>query len=173
MGLITRPEVDIRDYLASEEARYLTEESKRFFTERRAIPWMSNFTDEDFESAMAGSAVADSLIRALVGAGAGVMAGTDTPPIGVVLHRELAELVAAGLTPYQALATATRNPAVFLGREERGGMITSGAPADLVLLAGNPLEDITNTRRIVGVVRAGRWLDSEALAALDDRAGGR
>ena len=146
---------------------------RTFYTERMSIPWISNFTPDDFEAAMEGFAVADSLIRALVGVGAPVMAGTDTPPLGFALHRELEELVGAGLSPYEALVAATVNPARFLARGPGAGMVVEGSPADLVLLDGNPLEDIGNTRRIAGVVRRGEWLDRATLDAMLGEGAGR
>ena len=90
--------------------------------------------------------------------------------IGVLMSadgkHELELLVAAGLSPFEALQTGTTAPARFL---ERGsGTVAEGAAADLVLLDANPLEDIGNSRRIHGVVAAGRWLTSaELLAAID------
>ena len=161
--MILKPDRLVEAYLATEEASHMPEGMRAFYTERMSIPWMSNFTPEDFERAMDGFAVADSLIRALVGVGAPLMAGTDTPPLGFALHRELEELVGAGLSPYQALEAATVNPAVFLARGPGAGMVVEGSPADLVLLDGNPLEDIGNTRRIAGVIRRGAWLDRAAL----------
>ena len=92
------------------------------------------------------------------------MAGSDTPEwflgYGFSLHRELESLVAAGLTPYQALAAATRNPAEFLHALSEWGTIEAGKRADLVLLSANPLEDIRNTTKIEGVSIGGRWLAS-------------
>jgi imidazolonepropionase-like amidohydrolase len=171
--LITKPDSYVAEYLASDEASHLSDEMRTFYTERRSIPWLSNFSDADFAAAMEGFAVGDSLVRALVGVGAGVLAGTDTPPVGFALHRELEELVDAGLTPYQALAAATHNPATFLGRDDGSGMVTVGSPGDLVLLDGNPLEDITNTRRVAGLVRRGEWYDRAMLGQLLAKAEGR
>jgi hypothetical protein len=171
--MIMKPDSIVNAYLTSEEGSHMTDAMRTFYTERMSIPWMSNFTDADFEAAMDGFAVADSLIRALVGVGAGVMAGTDTPPLGFALHRELEELAGAGLTTYQALEAATVNPGRFLDRGPGAGMVVEGSPADLVLLEGNPLEDITNTRSIAGVVRRGVWLDRVTLDAMLARAEGR
>lgn len=171
--LAMKPDSHIDEYLASEEASHLSDEMRAFYTERRSIPWLSNFTDADFDVAMEGFSVGDALIRALVDVGAGIMAGTDTPPVGFALHRELDELVNAGLTPYQALETATRNPASFLGRVDGSGMVTVGSPADLVLLEGNPLEDIRNTRRVAGLVLGGEWYDRAMLERLLTEAQGR
>jgi hypothetical protein len=85
--------------------------------------------------------------------GVGLLAGTDLPPnaVGGTIHDELAYLVQAGLTPMQALMTATRNPAKFLGKLSSLGTIESGKLADLVLLDADPLDDIRNTHRISAV----------------------
>jgi imidazolonepropionase-like amidohydrolase len=99
---------------------------------------------------------------AMFKAGVPFMAGTDTAAgvhvfPGFSLHEELALFVKAGLTPMQALQTATLNPAKFLGREAEMGTIEKNKVADLVLLDANPLDAIENTRRIRGVVLAGRY----------------
>ena len=100
-------------------------------------------------------------------AGVPLLAGTDTAPgIYVMpvfsLHDELANFVEAGLTPMEALQTATSKPARFLDRANLGG-IEPGKLADLVLLSANPIDDIHNTRRINAVVTNGRFLDRAAL----------
>ena len=110
------------------------------------------------------------LIAAFHRAGVPLLVGSDTPnPFvfpGASLHDELANWVAAGLTPRQALAAATREPARFLGQDRLRGTIEAGKRADLVLLDANPFEDIAATRRIAGVVLAGRWLPPERLAQM-------
>ena len=105
---------------------------------------------------------------AMFRAGVPFMAGTDTAAgvhifPGFSLHEELALFVKAGLTPLQALQTATLNPARFLGRVADMGGVAPGKVADLVLLDANPLEDIDNTRRIRGVLLAGRYFNRAAL----------
>jgi imidazolonepropionase-like amidohydrolase len=106
--------------------------------------------------------VRNRLVKEIAGAGGKIMAGSDTPEwflgYGFSLHREMESLVAAGLTPYQALAAATRNPAEFLHALSEWGTIEAGKRSDLVLLAANPLEDIRNTTRIEGVSVGGRWI---------------
>lgn len=91
-------------------------------------------------------------------AGVGLLAGTDLPPNAAngTIHDELSYLVESGLTPVQALATATRNPAIFLGAFPDLGTIEVGKFADLVLLDASPLDDIHNTRRISSVIARGR-----------------
>jgi imidazolonepropionase-like amidohydrolase len=102
------------------------------------------------------------MTRAMFEAGVPFMAGTDTAAgvhvfPGFSLHEELALFVKAGLTPMQALQTATLNPAKFLHRESDMGTVEKNKVADLVLLDANPLDDIENTRKIRGVVLAGRY----------------
>ena len=75
---------------------------------------------------------------------------------GFSLHEELALLVIAGLTPVEALRSATLNPAKFFGLDQTLGTIEQGKIADLVLLDANPLQDIRNTRRISAVGANGR-----------------
>ncbi len=107
--------------------------------------------------------VRNRLVKAIADSGGKIMAGSDTPEwffgYGWTLHREMESLVAAGLTPYQALAAATRNPAEFLRASKEWGTIERGKRADLVLVTGNPLEDIRNTAKIEAVAIGGRWLD--------------
>ncbi len=82
-------------------------------------------------------------------------AGTPFVVPGASLHEELALMVEAGLSPLEVLRAATVVPARFMKRADMG-RIAPGAVADLVLLSGNPLEDIRNTRRVVGVYLQGR-----------------
>ena len=101
------------------------------------------------------------------------LAGTDSYPSPVVfpgfsLHDELAEFVAAGFTPLEALQTATINPAVFLGRTNDYGTIGVGKRADVILLDANPLENIQNTKRISAVITGGRYLDRRQLDKMLD-----
>jgi imidazolonepropionase-like amidohydrolase len=102
------------------------------------------------------------LIKALHAAGAGLLLGSDAPQVwnvpGFSTHRELESLVAAGLTPWQALETGTRNVAKYFGTEQETGTVEQGKRADLVLLDADPLKDIRNTTRRAGVMVRGRWL---------------
>jgi hypothetical protein len=125
----------------------------------------------DYEATAAQRAGMLTTLRDLHRAGVPLLAGTqldcgagNTP--GLSLHDELEWLTDAGLTPAEALRAATLEPARFLGASDSLGTIARGKVADLVLLDGDPLASITNTRRISTVVRNGDVLDRAALDAL-------
>lgn len=108
------------------------------------------------------------LIYACQQNGVGLLLGCDAPQIfnvpGFSTHHELQYLVRAGLTPYQALRTGTVNVAAYLNRPD-AGVIKQGAIADVILLTGNPLKDITQTQQIEGVSLGGKWMTKASIAA--------
>lgn len=110
------------------------------------------------------------LVKAFNEAGVPIVAGTDASISGVVygfsLHDEIELLVEAGLTPEEAISSATRLPSIWLGIDSEVGTIEIGKYADLLLLDANPLEDIKNTRKIFGVFVNGRWLDRSTTDAM-------
>ena len=113
------------------------------------------------------------LVKGFRDAGVRLLAGTDTPVTAAVvpgfsMHEELANLVAAGLTPYEAVQTATSNPAEFLGQTNEFGTISVGKRADLILIDRNPLKDIRATSEISGVLLRGRWLPRAELQGMLD-----
>ena len=103
-------------------------------------------------------------------AGVTILAGTDAPDSfvfpGLSLHDELEHLVLAGLSPLDALRSATLEPARFLGLEGKAGIIQVGARADIVLLTANPLSNIALVRTVDGVMLAGVYYDAAARAKL-------
>ncbi|MGH9816368.1 MAG: amidohydrolase family protein [Candidatus Acidiferrales bacterium] len=110
------------------------------------------------------------LVRGLHQAGAKLMLGTDAGSWrvepGFSVHTELLNLAEAGLTPYEALRTATANPAEFLAQSGEFGAVATGRRADLLLVEANPLEDLKNLQRRVGVMLAGRWFPQAHLQRL-------
>jgi imidazolonepropionase-like amidohydrolase len=100
-------------------------------------------------------------------AGVPLLLGTDYIVGGADVHRELALLVEAGLSPAEALHAATVAPATYAGLAHRYGAVTPGRVADLLLLDANPLEDIRHTRHISAVLFAGNLYDQAALARID------
>ncbi|MGH7721112.1 MAG: amidohydrolase family protein, partial [Gemmatimonadaceae bacterium] len=110
------------------------------------------------------------MVGAMHRAGVRILAGSDTPnPYvfpGFSLHDELGLLVQAGLSPLDALQSATRDAAVYLGMLGEIGTVEKGKRADLVLLDANPLEDIGNTRRIASVIVGGRLVSASEIEAM-------
>ena len=100
-------------------------------------------------------------------AGVTLIAGVDAPlvPNGLALHTEIAGYVEAGLTPYEALRTATINTATLLNAQKDLGTIEPGKLADLVIVEGNPLENIHDTTRVRKVIRDGEVIAVEDLLA--------
>jgi len=97
-------------------------------------------------------------LKAFAAAGVKIVAGTDSPivPYGLGLHVELEAYVHAGMTPFQALQTATVNAAQALGLGDDLGTIEVGRVADLAFIGGDPLLDIRNTRDVKRVMKGGR-----------------
>jgi imidazolonepropionase-like amidohydrolase len=104
------------------------------------------------------------IIAALHAAGVPLVAGTDTGLLGYGLDRELELYVEAGISPSDALSIATLGAARAMGRDGQSGSVEAGKQADLVLVRGDPLTRISDLRRVVKVVSAGRLYDSAALA---------
>jgi imidazolonepropionase-like amidohydrolase len=121
--------------------------------------YMDASTPEDLALRKRMDETARALVARLHRAGVTVLAGTDALDAfdlpGFALHQELVLLVSCRLTPMEALQTATRNAARFLGRAD-SGTIEAGKRADLVLLSGDPLADIRNTRKIAAVFVSGK-----------------
>jgi imidazolonepropionase-like amidohydrolase len=113
----------------------------------------------------------NAFLREARAAGVGMLAGTDAPTTGTYfgfsLHDELEALVQVfGMTPMEALRSATALPAAFMGVEASVGTVAPGKRADLVLLDADPLADIANTRRITLVIAEGRVYDRSRLDEL-------
>jgi imidazolonepropionase-like amidohydrolase len=104
-------------------------------------------------------------VRALHAAGVRIVAGVDSPlvPYGISLHGELEEYVLAGLSPFEALQTATVNPARLLNAAADLGTLEVGKLADLVIVDGDPLTDIKATRRVRTVIKNGEIYEMRTL----------
>ena len=145
------------------EMRYMPRETVQRWSDSKAEALAEN----GFDPAVAALAIElrRRLILELQRAGAGLLLGSDSPQVfnvpGFSTHRELDALVAAGLTPYEALSSGTVSVADFLG--SNAGIVAVGREADLVLLNDNPLTDIRNSRRIHGVMLRGAWHSAAAL----------
>lgn len=114
------------------------------------------------------NAFQNKLIRGFRDANVKMLAGTDVYAFGLIpgisLHQELEKMVNAGLTPYQALETATKNPGEFF--KTNFGTIKVGNKAELILVDGNPLENISNLQRRSGVMVHGKWMPQAKLDSM-------
>jgi len=147
------------------EMRYMPDETVRRWVQTKE----HQENEAGFNSELAARAIElrRKLIMALHEAGAGLLLGSDAPQVfnvpGFSLHHELHFMVESGLTPFEAIATGTTAVAKFLGTN--AGSIEIGRTADLVLLDADPLADISNTRRVHGVMLRGTGYSSRDLEA--------
>jgi imidazolonepropionase-like amidohydrolase len=116
---------------------------------------------------------AQRIVKQMRDCGVTILAGTDTGDPwtipGVSLYEELRLLVEAGLTPMEALRSATALPAKYLRWDESVGLVRKGFVADFVLLSANPLVDIRNVSKVVGVSVRGQYFGPLARASMLNR----
>lgn len=159
--------VDDPQFTNDPRIRYMPPSIRKDWTPDKAPGLYGPRAPEDFAFAKKEFQKDLELVGAMQKAGVGILAGTDASnPFcmpGFSLHDELGLLVRAGLTPMQALETATVNPARFNHQEKDLGTIQTGKIADLVLLNANPLDDISNTRKIDAVIYDGKLLSRSDL----------
>jgi hypothetical protein len=133
-------------------------------------PYTRRFGKDLYPGFLERYAMLEKLVRGFRAAGVKMLVGTDALNTAVVpgssMHDELADLVAAGLTSYEALRAATANAAEFFAVSGRNGTVAVGQPGDLVLLEANPLENVANTRRIAGVMLRGRWMSQAEIGTM-------
>ena len=135
---------------------------------RKVVAAQSTASDSAFHAQMDRASKRLAQIKHMVDLGIPFLAGTDAPAgqdlvPGFSLHRELQLFVRAGLTPLQALQTATINPARYYGKTAQWGSVAEGKTADFVVLARNPLFDIANTRTVIATVADGRYYSPRDL----------
>jgi imidazolonepropionase-like amidohydrolase len=158
--------------------RWLAAEESEPELERPALRWvapstvriwtsMSALRNDRAEEVRAGSPNRLAFVAALHAEGARLLVGTDTgnPWVvpGFALHEELANFVAAGIPPADVLRIATADAAEFLGQADEFGGVAPGLRADLVLVDGDPREDLAALARPAGVMVRGRWYDRAEL----------
>ncbi len=156
---------DLETLLAYPELRYMppsaVENWTRAYRARVASP------QYDRKRAERIAAHRKEILRALHRGGVRILFGTDAPQQfsvpGFSIHREIPVLLECGLTPYEILQTATRHVGEYFRDKDRFGTIEVGARADLVLLRGNPLDDLAHLKNPVGVMVRGRWLPEKEI----------
>ena len=156
---------NVDDLLARSDIRYVSK--------RQAQGWAGNIRQRQANplfSTENGILMVDlrrEVLKELHDAGAGILLGSDAPQIfnvpGFSMHEELAEFVESGLSPFEALQTGTVNVAVFYGVLDERGTIAEDMIADLILVRGNPLEDVANVRNPAGVMVQGRWIPGSEI----------
>ena len=144
-------------------------ESIRSGWEARAAGRRDNWSAEDFELARRAFAVGLAFTAEVRRAGGRLLVGSDAPNPFVVpgasLHRELELLVSAGMSAMDVLVSATRGNAEALGLGTDLGTLEPGKLADVVLLDGNPLDDIANSQRIQLVLQGGQVVARNAAVS--------
>jgi hypothetical protein len=124
----------------------------------------TNFTVPQWERF---NAIRLHLIKALQDNGYGILLGSDAPQLynvpGFSIHHEMQGMVHAGITPLQIIQSGTLNPAIYFDQQEVFGQIKEGMVADLLLLRGNPLEDIKVLKKLDGVMLGGVWIDRKTI----------
>jgi hypothetical protein len=141
-----------------------------FVPSRDNFDWMLELSAEDRRRLAEEEERDRETTAKLLRAGLTLGTGTDIWQIPSGVHMELEQLVAAGLTPIQAIHAGTGGAARILGADQDLGTIQVGKWADLILLDADPLADIRNTRRIWQVVHNGRLIDrSEILKSIKPR----
>ncbi len=163
-----KPDV-VKAYLAAPEARYLSPGDR--------IDWARSGYQKKAVDLSQRVAFEARFVKAMADAGVQLITGGDAPSIpglvpGFALHGEIDAMLAAGLTPWQALSAATRTPGEFIAKTvpeaDKFGVIAPGYRADLLLVADNPLGKPAALRAPLGVMAGGRWYDAAALKAMLD-----
>jgi imidazolonepropionase-like amidohydrolase len=166
--------IDVTDFSKDGRAKYVPAAWKEKTWKRFIGQIETEFNTDDLETRKKFLDKELEVVQVMHRAGVPFLAGTDTPPgvyifPGFSLHEELQRFVAAGFTPLEALQTATINPARFFGIEGQLGTVEKGKLADLVLLNANPLDDISNTQKIAGVVVDGHYFWRKELDKMLER----
>jgi imidazolonepropionase-like amidohydrolase len=173
--------VVMRKFVSAGEAKQLLEDPRmRFVPPELLASWdpskdfrLKDRTALDFQRERRADVMRARLTGELYRAGARILLGTDTPNPFVIpgfsIHEELHNLVEAGLTPYEAIKAGTKNAGEFLNALDEFGTIEVGKRADMILLEANPLEDVENASRALGVMVRGKWYSkAELLGMLEE-----
>ena len=160
---------------AADLSAMMTYPELRYMPAKEVERWQGVFTrrtaNEKFDRARALRIAANRkiVLKALADGGATILFGTDSPQEfsvpGFSVAREMRANVAAGLTPYQVLSSATKDIGEFMKAKDRFGLVAPGHRADLLLLDANPLADIGNIAKRSGVMLRGQWLPATELDA--------
>lgn len=155
------------EQLQSREAnKYLPNSIKKQYLNNERNPYRDPNWPFDTESISSNNDLMKKLVGEFHQQGVNFILGVDafgTVVPGFSIHKELELLVASGLTPYQALQTGTINVAKYLSEEDERGTISEGKRADFIIIANNPLDNISHTKQVTSVFTHNRWLDEVKL----------
>ena len=153
-------------------AKMVNEPEMQYISPALRFTWRQNkerllnqlqYSDPGYHSFIS---IRKKLIKSFQDAGVRILLGSDAPQVfnvpGFSIHHEMQDMAEAGLTPFEILQSGTTNVATFF-KSENYGTISKGSVADLVLLGGNPLEDIRNAKKIDGVMYRGHWLSKNDI----------
>ncbi|HET6768102.1 MAG TPA: amidohydrolase family protein [Chitinophagaceae bacterium] len=160
------PHKDADGFAREPEMIYMKEETlKNWVNSKKNIMANPNYSAEEIKKFIE---LRRKLIYECQRNGIGLLLGSDGPQVfnvpGFSVHHELKYMVDAGLTPYQALQSGTVNVSKYFNLNN-SGLIKEGYVADLILLEGNPLENIGNTKKIAGVMLGNHWISKQEIAA--------
>jgi imidazolonepropionase-like amidohydrolase len=160
------PYKDADAFAREPEMIYMKEETlKNWVNNKKNIAANPNYNAEEIKKFIA---LRRKLIYECQRNGIGLLLGSDGPQVfnvpGFSVHHELEYMVDAGLTPYQALQSGTVNVAKYFNLKN-SGLIKEGYVSDLILLEGNPLENIGNTKKIAGVMLGKHWISKQEITA--------
>ncbi len=160
--------IDIEDLRAYEELKYMPPNVVASWFDR--VNRQLNNPNFDRAGALRLIETRMRVLSALSREGVRILMGTDAPQLfsvpGFSLHRELVRMVDAGMSPYDILVSGTRNVGEYFANEDLFGTIAPGSRADLLLVTGNPIEDVEHLRELAGVMVRGNWI---SRADLDTR----
>ena len=156
---------DPKELISQPEMKYMAPGTRyAWVTNKQRFQADETYTKENAAEFIA---LRKKILLALYEKGANFLLGSDAPQVfnvpGFSLQHEMKAMTSVGLTPYDVLASGTKNPARFFGREGDFGIVREGADADLILLANNPLEDIAHMENNEGVMYRGTWLSKEYI----------
>ncbi len=167
----TQSTIDAAHWVSDSRLKYVPASVQKEWDQKQIIAQTPGAILDSYKDDAAHGPV---LVKAMLRRGVNFMAGSDGPDPyvfpGFSLHDELELLVAAGMTPTQALQSATIHPAEFMVKLDKYGLVEVDHAADLVLLDANPLDDIRNTRKIAAVMVGGKYYSHEELERMLDDA---
>ncbi len=152
--------------LRQPEMRYMPTETLENWKQRKeeSIASETGFNEAQWQQF---DTIRKELIKKLQENGHGMLLGSDAPQLfnvpGFSIHHEIDGMQAAGLSNLEIIRSGTLNPATYFDMEDVFGQVKEGLEADLMLLNGNPLEDIDALQDLSGVIRQGKWLSKASI----------